>query len=508
MVKKYFILLFLLGLICSLFTNLLSSDTGRDYIIYADKALINQQYQKAIDNYFKGLNYISEKEKILVFDDIGYAYVQLKEFEKAVIYLKQGVSGNPDNLNPRLYLAAAYYTLGIIEQAYEEVLFIDTHIQFDPSWIDLLKADKVKNRYGDVVSKHSILRMTKEKGIYIDSEGNSNSGIKSQTIYIDAFNEDNEGVFYYLLGLILKYKGQTEKADEKFMKSMAAGYQPRSNESSAFISDIKHKLKDHTHPESWFLYQQHLNELEKGLIQPAVNTLLRALYFDERSLYVNHNLALLNFDLFQSNPNHKKFIEQAEYFCARALWLSETLKTDTEILIGCYDLMGNIYTQKKQYPLALEEFKSILSLDKKNPSAHYNLGCIYYTQNMKSNAEYEWKRAIELEKTKQTKPKKTGSDSKLTYTYLVPKKSFSFLAYSALGKLYFETGKQKQAATELSMAAKLNPDHPDPYLYLSKIYQSQDKLELARLNLKQYLYLGGEKTEEVTRMIMELNIQE
>jgi tetratricopeptide (TPR) repeat protein len=170
--------------------------------------------------------------------------------------------------------------------------------------------------------------------------------------------------------------------------------------------------------------------------------------------------------------------------------------------------MGNIYTQKKHYPQALEEFKSILSLDKKNPSAHYNLGCIYYIQNMRPNAEYEWKRVIEFEKTKQTTPRKTGSDSNLTYTYLVPKKSFTFLAYSALGKLYFETGKQKQAKEEFSMAARLDPDQPESYLYLSKIYRLQDMLELARHNLKRYLYLGGEKTEEVARMIIELNIQE
>jgi len=505
--KKLFSELLLLLMLCFIFANLFSSDTGRDYIIHADKALINQLYQNAIDHYLKAINYISEKEKSLVLDDIGYAYLQLKEFDKALIYLKQAVSSNPDDLNPHLYLAATYYTSGKMEAAYEEILFIDSHVHFDPSWIEQLEANKVKNRYGDEVSKQSILRMNKEKGLYINNEGNSNSGIKSQTIYIDAFNEDNEGVFYYLSGLILRHKEQAEKAEENFQKSRAAGYQPHAKELSALISDIKHKLKDHTHPESWYLYQQHLNELEKGMISTAINTLKKAFCFDERSLYLNHNLALLNFDLFQSNPNHKEFLEQAEYYCARSLWFSETLETDIEILTGCYDLIGNIYSQKKQYSKALEEFKSILSLDKKNPSAHYNLGCIYYIQNTRSKAESEWKQVIEFEKSKQTKPRKSGSDSKLTYRYIVPKKSFTFLAYSALGKLYFETGKQKQAKEEFSKAVRLNPDQPESYLYLSKIHRSQNMLELARHNLKQYLYLGGEKTKEVAGMITELNIQ-
>jgi len=56
------------------------------YFSQADEEIISGKYDKAIANYLRGMMFTSGREKAEVFDDLGYAYLQKKEFEKAKKY--------------------------------------------------------------------------------------------------------------------------------------------------------------------------------------------------------------------------------------------------------------------------------------------------------------------------------------------------------------------------------------------------------------------------------------
>lgn len=57
------------------------------YFSQADEEILSGKYDKAIANYLKGMMFTSWKEEAEVFDDLGYAYLQKKEFEKAKKFL-------------------------------------------------------------------------------------------------------------------------------------------------------------------------------------------------------------------------------------------------------------------------------------------------------------------------------------------------------------------------------------------------------------------------------------
>ncbi len=62
--------------------------------------------------------------------------------------------------------------------------------------------------------------------------------------------------------------------------------------------------------------------------------------------------------------------------------------------------LGVVYTQNKDYDLAVEEFKIALGYNPKNAQAHYNLGIIYddYFKD-KENARYHYRCFLELSPT-------------------------------------------------------------------------------------------------------------
>jgi len=52
------------------------SEKTHRYIIQADQELVEENYENAISKYLKGLVYASWKEKIEVWDDLGFAYLK------------------------------------------------------------------------------------------------------------------------------------------------------------------------------------------------------------------------------------------------------------------------------------------------------------------------------------------------------------------------------------------------------------------------------------------------
>ena len=84
------------------------------YFDLADRLILSHDYRKAINQYFKGIATYSGRmrdagrQQTRVWDDIGYAYLQLGDYNKAVDNLNNALSFHPFNYNTHFYLAVAH----------------------------------------------------------------------------------------------------------------------------------------------------------------------------------------------------------------------------------------------------------------------------------------------------------------------------------------------------------------------------------------------------------------
>ena len=79
------------------------------YLEKGDRALLQKDYRTAIDNYLKGMNYADKKDITQTWDDLGFAYLQEKNYQDAGDYLQKTISAFPEDFNSILYLSAAFY---------------------------------------------------------------------------------------------------------------------------------------------------------------------------------------------------------------------------------------------------------------------------------------------------------------------------------------------------------------------------------------------------------------
>ena len=491
------------------------------YFSQADEEILSGKYDKAIANYLRGMMLTPWREKAEVFDDLGYAYLQKKEFEKAKKYLIQSLGFHRANFNPRFYLAAAYVLNNEIELAAEQLKIIEEDVYFDQSWLEKISGLTARKPNGKIIKANELERIKKEKGIYLEEKSASKI-----IIHLDAFDERNEGAFYFAQGVVYKINEEFDEAQRKFFEALKANYDERevrlqlanlylkqSKEDEAegqlkkissrvipFPSlhpikfEIHHRLKYHDNHLIKALHGTFRKELEKGEIDEAIKPLEKALVVSEQSFLVNHNLALLYFDMEK--------IEKAETYCARALWYKDFDKVNKEDAAGCHDLMGNIFYYQKRYDKALLEYKDALEIDERNATGHYNLGIAYYALGDRQKAEQKLRKAIEYDQvTAKSKKERTISKSELEVKVVVKKKSISFMSHMALSQLYLDQNLIEKAVEECWGAISLKPSNPRPYLTLAKISITKDEIEEAASYLDRYLYLGGKKDKDVYSLL-------
>jgi tetratricopeptide (TPR) repeat protein len=491
------------------------------YFSQADEEILSGQFDRAIANYLKGMMPISWREGPEVFDDLGYAYLQKEKFGKAKRYLIQSLGFHRENFNPRFYLAAAYILNNEIELAAEQLKIIEENIYFDQSWLEKISGLPARKPNGKTIKANELERIKKEKGIYLEEKTASKI-----IIHLDAFDERNEGAFYFAQGVVYKINEEFDEAQRKFSKALKANYDEREvrfqlanlylkqnkndeageqlkKTSSQVIPfptlspikfEIYHRLKYHNNHLITALHGTFRKELEKGEIDEAIKILEKSLVVNEQSFLINHNLALLYFD--------KEKIEIAETYCARALWYKDMDKVGKKDAAGCHDLMGNIFYHQKRYDKALLEFKDALEIDERDATGHYNLGIAYYALGDRQNAEQKLRKAIEHDQeTAKSKKEIAISKSGLDVMVVVRKKSISFMSHMALSQLYLDQNLIEKAAGECEKAINLKPSNPRPYLSLAKISITTEEIEIAASYLDKYLYLGGKKNKDVYALL-------
>ena len=633
MVKNHSTFIFIISLL--LFMVLSNQIHGRKikfnrFFYDADRKILSGQYDKAISNYLRGFLLASGREQAEVWDDLGYAFLQKGEIDKAKSYLKESISVHSENYNPRFYLAMAYLLANDVNLASDQLEKIEGDIYFDDRWMEDTEGILFLKRNGKEVASEELEIIRREKSIYIEDKQKF-----EKIIHLDAFDERNEGAFYYAQGVCYKAKKKFKKAEQKILSALDADYdeidvrsqlielyliqdqygkaeqqlevmlnrekengtilfyqailkakrgqeaeaialleksfsidstliQSKDNIARIYFNQCKleealqiwedlfkrfpdkieikrkieqtslllkrtkkeikkinlvcqlprllrieahHRLIKHQNDLLPEIHRLFFKELEKGNFNAATNILEKALLVDEQSFIVNHNLGLLYFDMAKIEHLDLEKLQKAEMYCGRALWFKDFHWVNKEHLIGCHDLMGNIYYQRKKSEKALREFKKIIELDPLNAQAHYNLGCVYadLDERYRLNAENEWKKAIECEKKILKKEEKISEDE-LKFFLTVLKKPVSFQAHVSLGYSYLEQDFIEDALKEFKKAIVIEPDHPEPYYELGKIYHTrsgldEEYIEKAIFYYEKYLYLGGKREKKVRDLI-------
>jgi len=472
------------------------------YFEIGDQALLQKDYDKAISNYLKGINYANKTDIAKVWDDLGYAYLQKEKYSDAITYLIKAIHAHPENFNPRLYLAAAYLFTEKVELSLQELNQIEKNIYFDESWYDEAQSLVVKNENGDQITQDTLEKLRREKGVYLDKTPKETAAKSQAVLYIDAFDDKNEAVFYFMQGLAYQKISDPKMARGKFQVASEAGFEG----SELRTPQIHCQLKGHDSGLLDNKLKNFFRLLKKREIDKAFIALQEAMLINEQSFVINHNLALLYFDEYQLDQSKIEKLERAEIYCARALWYKDYQPVNKDDIISSLDLMGNLYSLKTDYDKSLQEYKKILEIDKENLHALFNIGITYYNLRDFNSAEKEWKKALESEKMILNQVKtEENSQKKLEYSVTVRKMPVFFLVHCALGRLYFNQRRFNQAVTELEAAIRTKKKAVDPHLLLAKVYQKMGTREKAVFHLEKYLFLGGQKKEEAKLLLKELN---
>ncbi len=310
---------------------------------------------------------------------------------------------------------------------------------------------------------------------------------------LDAFDERNEAALHFFGGLVCEQLNEPERAETEFQSAVKAGARPqdvqfgRSHPPVEIPLHLHHRLKEHNNGLAWFLHEKFLGQLDRGQLIEGIETLREALDIEEQSFEINHNLALLHYDLAD--------LDHAEMYCARALWVREG---DA----ACHELMGNINFRQYAYGRAAYEFRRMIAFDPENPFAYYNLGSACSVLHDPAQAEILWRKAIDFDRDSLApEPEKRTTDGKRGYTVVAKRTPVAYLAHKSLGNLYAEQSLVDKAIAEFEAAVRLRPDDASPYLSLGQLYQRKNDKDKAVFCLEKYLFLGGPKDVEARRLL-------
>lgn len=133
-------------------------------------------------------------------------------------------------------------------------------------------------------------------------------------------------------------------------------------------------------------------------------------------------------------------------------------------------LFGRAYRDAEDMPSAVREFERAVAIDPKTPHAHYFLGLAQLALN-------EWKPTPGVESEFQLEAKYYPKD---------------YLANYMLGFLASGERRYEESNHYLTIASELNPDAPEPFLYLGLNAYAQDDMKLSEQMLRKAVLLTGQ----------------
>jgi len=191
-------------------------------------------------------------------------------------------------------------------------------------------------------------------------------------------------------------------------------------------------------------------------------------------------------------------------------WTFDVALKEGNYFLDAYNTLGTLYFDRQEFDKAILAFKKVIEIYQGDAMGHFNLGCTYWAIDDKKNAEKEWKDAIKYEE-EMKRMEKRGEVSKdqLDVSLIVLYRPVAFRAHKSLGWLYLERNLKDKALKEFERALKLEPEDPEPYYEIGKIYEEKSEqdekyVRKAISYYERYLYLGGEKEKEVRALLKSL----
>lgn len=193
-----------------------------------------------------------------------------------------------------------------------------------------------------------------------------------------------------------------------------------------------------------------IKTLKKGLGYYELFMFEEATQEFEKVVKSNPNMIIAHFYLALANA-HKENYEES----IKELKLVLALIKEEEPMGVIYNLIGNIYTQKKEYDKALIYFIRACECNPRFYEAHFNLGVTYFNTGEYSKSETAFKNTMEI-------------------------KSGDWEVHLNLGKALSYQGKFKEALKQYKKALALNPKEGKIHFEMGLIYQLLQNNELAK----------------------------
>jgi len=224
----------------------------------------------------------------------------------------------------------------------------------------------------------------------------------------------------------------------------------------------------------------------EGKIEEAIRILEFANNIEKGSFFISYNLG----QLYLSMGN----LEKAKEFAIRAIQYKENF-------LEAHDLLGNIYFKEGKYQNALEEFKRCVEISKSDAQGYFNLGCSYWALSDLEKAEEAWKNAVKFDLQMERKEEEKFVQDGLTVSLIIRKTPISYRAHISLASLYERKNLIGEAIKEYQEAVKIEPNNPEAYFELGRIYFDSKDLEKARFYLEKHISLGGKNQERAKKLL-------
>ena len=313
------------------------------------------------------------------------------------------------------------------------------------------------------------------------------------------------------------------------------------NLSQEFIDDPdrEYKCKYHNDVESVFENINHLalEYIKEGKFQEGLKRFRNGLKINPHSPGIHFNMGLVyswleNFEEAEKHTllalREKDFIGRVPASRRREIqektkatvqktptipvseWTFDAALKAGNYFLDAYNSLGTLYFDRTEFDKAILAFKKVIEIYRGDAMGHYNLGCCYWAIDDKNNAEKEWKDAIKYEE-EMIRREKRGEVSKdqLDWSLIVLYRPVGYRAHKSLGWLYLERNSRDKALKEFEKAIKLEPEDPEPYYEIGKIFeekseQNEKYVRKAISYYEKYLFLGGEKEAEVKERLKKL----
>jgi len=223
-----------------------------------------------------------------------------------------------------------------------------------------------------------------------------------------------------------------------------------------------------------------------GELDSAIGLINRYLEFNDHWPGLDYNLALV----YNMKGEMLNALKHA--------WITVGIKKNFR---DAHDLLGNIYFKLGENDSAIRAYKNVISIDKTDAMGYYNLACTYAAIGDDAKAEENWKRAIHFEVIKDEKGEDEILEDELSASLIVVGRRVVFHSYMSLGQIYVNQKKWDKALEQFLMALDLDEDQSELHYELGKTYLEKDDVARAKVHFEKYLYLGGEKENEVQDLL-------